>query len=991
MDNDRFIAASAGTGKTHAISKAYVDLFEQALGSGESIDVGNVAAITFTRKAAAEMKFRILGMIGSRESSNPAWQQLRSSMAFAWISTIDSFAQRILSEIGIFSEVDPDLQIDSGSKTSDILRQCMARAFLQNEELLEPLLGLYTIDGISDVISMAVLEKRYAMMKSRAASQNEASLALHSDPAQSEKLALASSAFKRLFDEVYRSFSDEVEEENLTDFAGVLITLKDILSSPKYAWIREKYSRQFRYIIVDEFQDTDSLQKDILDLLRSEENHFIYVGDAKQSIFRFRGAEVEVISEARKEVESRKGVVEHLERNYRSHPDILEFCNAFYPLIFNSEELPYSQTYEPVIPLPVVGETSWRPRVKILFDSDDEAGAAAQYIQSIVGKEFDFLKRDPDGSKLVVTRRPIKFRDIAILLRKMKPDTGREYMKALSGHGIPYYTIGESGFFEIPEIAGVLSALRVLSNPNDELALTIALMSPVVGLDINEMATLRYRAKASGNSIHEILGHLPETDIALGRRERVKRFHQVLERYLPIRTLIRPSELAERLVEDLEYAAFLAVEDSTGRKTANLRKFIITAQRLDEAGVSLPDLVRMLNFGGLDDEEQAAIESEETDAVKIMTVHKAKGLEFPIVIVGDTSWSQWDSTEPLLFEKTEQGICFTLNCKDDVQSCETFLSRLMEDERNRDFEEEKRSLYVATTRASDMLVLTLKGQKGRNKRPWRDMILGNLLEIDDAGVELAPTFEHLIEVVTSSVVETAAISAPSAKACLETKYIGPVASETFREYVSPTGIIEASMLGWMYDIEDDETVVDVDRDKSQTLGLLAHRIMEAVGNGCKLEEVLNCRNPKVPQNKIGIEQADVEEVGRYLSLLKDHPLVKEMELALESRNEYKITRPFGKYILQGRPDKVIKTAEGWKILDFKFSDSKHHSEAYEFQTKFYLYIARGIFSPLLGAELFYLKDGISIKVQLDNETVRDFENDLFRRIKCYQEAIRNPS
>ena len=123
---------------------------------------------------------------------------------------------------------------------------------------------------------------------------------------------------------------------------------------------------------------------------------------------------------------------------------------------------------------------------------------------------------------MVVSRRPIKFRDIAILLRKMRPDTGREYMKALSRHGIPYYTIGESGFFEIPEIAGVLAALRVLSNPNDEMALTIALMSPVVGLDINEIATLKYRAKAGENSIHEVLGNLQETDIAPGRRERLK-------------------------------------------------------------------------------------------------------------------------------------------------------------------------------------------------------------------------------------------------------------------------------------------------------------------------------------------------------------------------------------------------------------------------------------------------------------------------------------
>jgi hypothetical protein len=125
-------------------------------------------------------------------------------------------------------------------------------------------------------------------------------------------------------------------------------------------------------------------------------------------------------------------------------------------------------------------------------------------------------------------------------------------------------------------------------------------------------------------------------------------------------------------------------------------------------------------------------------------------------------------------------------------------------------------------------------------------------------------------------------------------------------------------------------------------------------------------------------------VLRYLGRLKDHPLVKEMEAAQESRNESQIIRPFGKYILSGRPDKVINTAEGWKILDFKFSSSERHSEAYEFQTKFYLYIAREIFSPLLGAELFYLKDGTAVKVRLDEGDIREFENDLNRRIEEYQ-------
>jgi ATP-dependent exoDNAse (exonuclease V) beta subunit len=988
MDNDRFIAASAGTGKTHAISKAYVDLFEQALLAGEPIDVGNIAAITFTRKAAAEMKSRILGMIRAREASNPAWQQLRSTMAFAWINTIDSFAQRILSEVGIYAEVDPDMQIGSGSKASDILRRCMSRAFLENEKLLEPLLGLYTIDGISSVISMAVLEKRYAMMRSRPVNQTEAGLALHSDPAQAEKLVMASDAFKRLFNEVYRSFSEEMEEENRTDFTGVLITLKEILSSPKYSWVREKYSRQFRYIIVDEFQDTDSLQKEILDLLRSEGNYVIYVGDAKQSIFRFRGAEVEVIAQARSEVESRNGEVQHLEKNYRSHPDILKFCNAFYPLIFNSSEKPYSQTYEPVQPLSVEGETGWQPRVKILFDPEDEAEAAARYINSIVGKEFDFLKRDADGSKMVVARRPIKFRDIAILLRKMRPDTGREYMKALSGHGIPYYTIGESGFFEIPEIAGVLAALRVLSNPNDEMALTIALMSPVVGLDINEMATLRYRAKTSGNSIHEVLGNLQETDIAPGRRERLRKFHQVLDRYLPVRTLIRPSELAERLVEDLDYPAFLAAEDSTGRKTANLRKFIITAQRLDESGVSLPDLVRMLNKGGLDDEEQAAIQSEETDAVKIMTVHKAKGLEFPIVIVGDTSWSQMDSTEPLLFEKNEQGICFTLYCKDEAQSCETFLSRLMDDERDRDIEEEKRSLYVATTRASDMLILTFSSRKAK-KAPWREMFLDNLLNLQEDDIVLASAFESLVEVVVTPKAEVAPKDVLQASTILETKYIGPVTSETFKEYVSPTAINDASMLDWEGHHDESEVDDDFDRERSQGKGLVAHRIMEAVENGCGLEDIRSTEDLRLARDlqSLGVKDADIQEVWKYLDRLKDHPIIKEIESALESRNEYPIARPFGKYILYGRPDKLIRTENGWKILDFKFSKSDIHSEANEFQMRFYLYLAGQIFSPLIGAELLNLMDGSTNHITLEEREIDTFENELTNKIGKYQKAL----
>jgi superfamily I DNA/RNA helicase len=150
-DMDRFISASAGTGKTHTISKTYVDLFEQALQNEEPLSVANVVAITFTRKAASELKNRILEMIRSRDD-DLAWQKLRSTMAFAWISTIDSFAQRILSEVGIYAKVNPDLKIGSASIMGDILKRCIARLYFEQEDLLRPLLEFYTLDGITVIL-----------------------------------------------------------------------------------------------------------------------------------------------------------------------------------------------------------------------------------------------------------------------------------------------------------------------------------------------------------------------------------------------------------------------------------------------------------------------------------------------------------------------------------------------------------------------------------------------------------------------------------------------------------------------------------------------------------------------------------------------------------------------------------------------------------------------------------------------------------------------
>jgi len=373
-------------------------------------------------------------------------------------------------------------------------------------------------------------------------------------------------------------------------------------------------------------------------------------------------------------------------------------------------------------------------------------------------------------------------------------------------------------------------------------------------------------------------------------------------------------------------------------------------------------------------------------------------LEFPVVTVGYTSWSQKEQKELLLFDKGEEGICFALNCLDKDQCDGSFLGKLMAEEKDRDCEEEKRSLYVATTRASDMLVMTLSSKKGNISRPWREMILGSMIRMEGEGIAPAPGFEEIVEIVAAPEATAAPVSAFPARLTLETRYIESVASETFKEYISPTIISKTSSPGWRVDIDEDDVVPEEDSGEGvqiRAMGLFAHKIMEAVGNGCRLAEIVNGGNNGTSQGlhsfhhlqSSELSEAEAQEVGRYLGLLRDHPLVKEMEAALESRNEYQIIRPFGRYILSGRPDKVIKTALGWKILDFKFSSSERHSETYEFQMKFYLYLAREIFSPMLGAELFYLKDGVLKRIELANEEYPEFERDLVSRIEVYHSTM----
>jgi ATP-dependent exoDNAse (exonuclease V) beta subunit len=1035
MKGDLFISASAGTGKTYTISKRYLEIFEEAFQAGEEISVGEVAAITFTRKAAGEMKRRIVE--GIREKTDPRWTGLLYSIPFAWIGTIDSFAGRILAENGALAGIDPGLRVEAAAGSSALVRRVALRTVWENEALAEPILRVAGLDDLLGALAVGV-DGRGKVIAARPAGAVEGGLPLVEDPASAASLAEANRAFLELFRRFDEARRREMDRLGRTDFLGVLLALRDLLlDSPA---LRARLSGQFRYIIVDEFQDTDHLQKEIVDLLRGRKTRVVYVGDAKQSIYRFRGAEVEVFAEARREVEAGSGTVLELSTNYRSHPGVLDFANRLFAGIFDGAGISGGPEYSPVIPLPVAGKTGDLPRARILFHPEDEGKAAALFIRKMVGREFDFLDRKEDGSggvNLVPERRKVRYRDFALLLRKLRGGTGDRYAKALREMGIPCYVVGEAGFFDLPEVRGLVSILKVLADPADDLAMTAALLSPAVGLDLQDLARLKARAKAKaiagegetdpegrprspptgspGAPLFDALGGIEEGDLSPERAGRVGRLREVLENFADRKELLTPSAILEEAAELLDYEAHLALADPLGRRTANLRKLMDSSKALDGAGLSLREVIERLDGSGLEDVEPASVEGEETDAVKVMTVHKAKGLEFPIVIVAETSWSDRATPPPFLLRRGGDGgggPIFTL-LPEEKAGEGTFLSGMAEEERRREAEEEERSLYVAATRARDLLALTLSAPKRRGARPWRDL-LASIVSGEDGNPEVAPAFLGVLEVVRAADLEPGEDGpAPGGEGSAilpdltlidpmevedgslrisPTRLVDPEEHQPFRPGPAPARKPEAAELEVKLEVKLEVEMETGEADladeeeplEPKDLGRLAHQILESLGvGGQTLEALGSAERPRRPPHFLAGRFTDDElrEVWTVLDGLRGHRLVREIEAAEKTRTEYQILRPFGGHTLVGRVDKLVKTRDGWHIVDFKFADSSAHAPAYEFQMKFYLYLAREIFRPMLGARLFYLKDGGVRDVRLEDGEVEGFEEELRRRIE----------
>ncbi len=502
------------------------------------------------------------------------------------------------------------------------------------------------------------------------------------------------------------SVYDQVKQDrNVLEFDDLLLRAFRLLTDSRYPAIRENLNRGTRLLLVDEFQDTDPLQVAIVKAFCGDdwaEQGLFVVGDFKQSIYRFRGAEPRVSSELRATLpeESRLS----LTTSFRSTPAILDFVNALFCSAFEEQYEPLQPSRPQLAPTPSV-EFLWA--TKAGEQEEDEYSRRLGEKQRARIREARFIARRLaqllDAEEPIVADeggnlRPLKLGDIAILMRSLSDVA--IYEEALREQGLDYYLAGGHAFYAQQEIYDILHLLRAISSSADELSLAGVLRSPIFAL---EDETLFWLVQSKGSLNAGLFSKTQLKSLSREESEKVARAAAILGNLRARKDQLLVAELLSEAIAQTGYDAMLLCEFLGQRKMANVLKLVEQARAIDRAspGDLNGFITQLSEFVVQMPKEALAATQSEGDVIRIMTIHGAKGLEFPLVVVPDLDRKGRSADRRPVFDEqlgplvpaAEKGKRVGLD-----------LHRFVEQEQ--DEEERKRLLYVACTRAADYLLLS---------------------------------------------------------------------------------------------------------------------------------------------------------------------------------------------------------------------------------------------------------------------------------------------
>ena len=786
-DGSLLVRAGAGTGKTTVL----VERFVQAV-TEDGIEVEQVLAITFTEKAAAEMRTRVRRRfleLGLRDDARAAES--------AWISTIHGLCARILRAHALSAGIDPDFrvldEVDSERIAADAFDAALEEFMGVGGSAPDPdrveMVAAYTPDRLRDMVRTAYshlrstgkrhprleeslpprpadeaerledaaraalaelaiagggvsVERAIETIEQRAALKGGNVKALSTDACQEYRDAFAAHAAIEVAEREHRDhtmlrvllelygerYGRAKLDRSALDFEDLELVARDLLAGDE--GLREAYSSRFEHVLVDEFQDTNRLQNELLKLL-SDQNLF-RVGDENQSIYRFRNADVSVFREHWDEARE-AGRAESITVNFRARGEILDAIDlafertwgeSFEPLREGPGSREPAPPVEPCVDLLVVdkGRDAW----KEMTDAGDPFGEALHGAPAwraaearLLAKRVDELTRprSPAGAGQGASG-PWRYGDVVMLFRATT--AMGLFERALEERGIPVHVVGGRGYWGQQQVADLRHWLAALANPLDGLALFSVLASPLAGLSLDAVALIGIHARRSHRGPwravrepgDELLEALPEAD-----RPKLRAF---AERFTDERRVVGQvslETLIDRAVTHTGYDRHLLALPGGPRRMANVRKLMRMAREYEaDEGRDLRGFIDAVAERDVAQarEGEAPLETSNIRAVQMMTVHRAKGLEFPVVCLADLGKDgREDDGQLRISDDGSVGLRLANLGGGAVDS--TKLADIKARAKWAAEEEERRIFYVAVTRAQEHLVLS--GATDLAKRP----------------------------------------------------------------------------------------------------------------------------------------------------------------------------------------------------------------------------------------------------------------------------------
>jgi len=539
----------------------------------------------------------------------------------------------------------------------------------------------------------------------------------------------------RLTREFTKDFSRAKREQGVVDFHDLEQHALRLLRNPKTGEpteVARHWRETLRFIFVDEYQDINEAQDAILTALSRDgarANRFL-VGDVKQSIYRFRLANPHIFQGYDDLWRTGDGRVISLADNFRSREAILNFVNSLFASLLRREigGVPYDESARLRF-----GDAENRahlgavegapPRVELRLrltgtadaQADDDSAAMSEMMNlEEAGKEARLtalrLRELKDTGHLIwddgpKTMRPVEWRDMAILLRSPS-GKAESYAREFARLGVPV-TVSRGGFYKSLEISDLLSLLQILDNPLQDLPVLAVLHSPLVGLSVDELATIRLAVPKG--YFWAALRRYHETDREHSGWAKVARFLRQFAAWRRLARQVSLSRCLEEVLEQTHYASWLLTQPHGDQRHANVRRFVALAQQFDQ--FKRQGLFRFLKH--IEAQRDAETEPEKPaagggNAVSVMSIHQSKGLEFPVVVVADLgkAFNLMDLNAEIILDE-KYGLCPRIKPPHSGQRYPSLPYWLARQRQKREsLGEEMRLLYVATTRARDTLILT---------------------------------------------------------------------------------------------------------------------------------------------------------------------------------------------------------------------------------------------------------------------------------------------